>query len=64
MHRVGRDPAEVEGSVQIVVNRTATMAVDLGEQFIAAGADHIVFFLRPPLRVDLLHELAGELNRR
>jgi alkanesulfonate monooxygenase SsuD/methylene tetrahydromethanopterin reductase-like flavin-dependent oxidoreductase (luciferase family) len=58
----GRSPSEVEGSVQIVVNRTARMAVDLGNEFLAAGADHIVFFLRPPLRVDMLHELAAELG--
>ena len=59
---VGRAPAEVEGSVQIVVNRTAKMAVDLGHDFVAAGADHIVFFLRPPLRVALLQDLAAELG--
>lgn len=62
LEEVGRDPSEVEGSVQIVVNRTAKMAVDLGHDFLAVGADHIVFFLRPPLRVDLLHDLAEEID--
>ena len=60
----GREPAEVERSVQLVVNRTAENAVERGFEFVAAGADHIIFFLRPPLRPELLDELATELGKR
>lgn len=60
----GRQPGEVERSVQIVPNRTAEMAVDLGYDFIAAGADHIIYFLRPPLDPKMLESLAEELAKR
>lgn len=64
LDRIGRARSAVETSVQIIVNRTAEMAVDLGEEFIESGADHIIFFLRPPLSVALLTELAEELASR
>ncbi len=58
----GRESSDLERSVQIIVNRTAGMAVDLGQEFIAAGADHIIFFLRPPMDPGLVEELAAELD--
>lgn len=60
----GRQPADLERSVQIVVNRTAEMAAELGYEFIAAGADHIIYFLRPPLDPKMLESLAEELVKR
>ncbi len=59
----GRSPSDLERSVQIIVNRTPGMAVDLAGEFIDSGANHIIFFFRPPLQPKLLAELADELER-
>lgn len=59
---VGRDPAHIERSVQIPLVRGVDKAVDLGRGFSEAGADHIIYFLRPPLRPALLEELATALD--
>lgn len=59
----GRSASELERSVQIVVNRTAEMAVELGAEFIERGADHLVFFLRPPLEPAMIEQLAAAIDR-
>jgi len=59
--REGRDPTEIERSVQIPLVRGVGKAVELGRRFVDAGANHVIYFLRPPLRPDLLEELASAL---
>lgn len=57
----GRDPDDIERSVQIPLVRGVDKAVDLGRRFAEAGANHIIYFLRPPLQRALLEELAVAL---
>ncbi len=59
----GRSGDEIERSVQIIVNRTPEMAVDLAAEFIESGANHMIFFFRPPLAPKVLVALADELER-
>ncbi|NNC41956.1 MAG: LLM class flavin-dependent oxidoreductase [Acidimicrobiia bacterium] len=64
INEAGRSPDEIERSVQIIVNRTPEMAVDLAAEFIESGANHMIFFFRPPLEPKVLVALADELERK
>lgn len=56
---LGRDPAEIETSVQVRVF-DLPKAVDSAAKAQAAGADHVIFLLPPPSDIALLEPLAGE----
>lgn len=58
----GRDSSDIERSVQIPLVRGVDKAIDLGRRFTDAGADHVIYFLRPPLEPKLLEELATALE--
>jgi F420-dependent oxidoreductase-like protein len=62
---VGRDPAEIEPSVQIYVNYddldATTQAV---QQFVDAGATHIILNLRPPYPEAIVTRLAEQVVPR
>ncbi|MFA9432045.1 LLM class flavin-dependent oxidoreductase [Egicoccus sp. AB-alg2] len=59
---LGRDPAEVEVSAQVVVDAGIDAAVDKAQALRAAGAGHVVFVFDPPLRTVDLQALATRLD--
>lgn len=58
----GRDPAEVEVSVQVDVAGQPARATDRAREMVAAGAQHVVFVFDAPLDLDPLHGLVDELG--
>jgi F420-dependent oxidoreductase-like protein len=59
---VGRDPAEIALSVQVVVNYDDLPATAHSvQQFVDAGASHLVLNLRPPFPERICTRLADEL---
>lgn len=61
---VGRDPAEVEVSAQVVVDGEVGDAIETADALCAAGAEHVVFVFDPPLDTRLLESLATRLADR
>jgi F420-dependent oxidoreductase-like protein len=45
---VGRDPAEIERSVQFRADPSAAELIDVGRQYVAAGATHLVYTCPQP----------------
>jgi F420-dependent oxidoreductase-like protein len=59
---IGRDPAAIERSVQLWADPANLDGVrDTGRQYIALGATHLIFNLRPPYPPDILPRLAAEV---
>jgi F420-dependent oxidoreductase-like protein len=59
---VGRDPAEIEISVQVVVNYDDLPAtVQTVQGLVDAGATHLILNLRPPFPTGIVARLAGEV---
>jgi F420-dependent oxidoreductase-like protein len=61
---VGRDPASIERSVQIIVDPddlATSRAIFRG--LINAGATHLIFYLRPPFPDGIARRLADEIAR-
>jgi alkanesulfonate monooxygenase SsuD/methylene tetrahydromethanopterin reductase-like flavin-dependent oxidoreductase (luciferase family) len=62
---VGRDPAEIELSVQVPVNYDDDDAtVRAVQQFVDAGATHIILNLRPPYPEAIVTRLAENVVPR
>lgn len=61
---LGRDPAEVEVSAQVVVDGEVAAAVAAADALVAVGADHVVFVFDPPLDPRSLERLAERLADR
>jgi len=59
---IGRDPAEIETSLQIRVFDVPE-AVEKAAQGREAGADHVIFMLPPPSDIKLLEPIAEEATR-
>jgi hypothetical protein len=61
---VGRDPAEIERSVQLFADpETLSGTRAMLEAFVTAGVRHIVLILRPPYACDILSRLVDEIVR-
>src|SRR6266487_2995225 len=59
---IGRDPAEIARSVQLVVNPADLSAVRTTTQsYIEAGANHLILNLRYPYPEGIVHRLAEEV---
>ncbi len=59
---IGRDPASIERSIQVVINPDdlgATRAII--QSFIPLGATHLILNLRPPYPEGIVHRLAEEI---
>ena len=59
---IGRDPAEIEVSVQIRRPDTSDELADLAGAYLAAGADHILVTALPPVDADTVPEIAEALR--
>jgi F420-dependent oxidoreductase-like protein len=55
--RIGRDPSEIERSLQIVV-KSVPEAVETAAAATEAGAGHVIFYLPPPADISLVEPLA------
>jgi F420-dependent oxidoreductase-like protein len=59
---IGRDPASIERSVQVIINPNDLAAGrDAFRGFIQAGATHLVLYLRPPFASGIAQRLANEI---
>lgn len=59
---IGRDPAAIKRSIQIVINPTDLKATrEILQPYIAAGANHIVLNLRAPYPEGIAHRLVTEV---
>jgi F420-dependent oxidoreductase-like protein len=59
---LGRDPATIARSVQLAVNPSDMSATqNLAQQFITAGATHVILNLRAPYPEHIVHRLAEEV---
>jgi|SRR6185437_11501228 len=59
---IGRDPATIERSVQVIINPNDLAAGrDAFRGFIQAGATHLVLYLRPPFAPAIAQRLANEI---
>jgi F420-dependent oxidoreductase-like protein len=59
---IGRDPAAIERSVQVFVDPNDLSAVrDTVQDYITAGATHLILNLRAPYPQGIVHRLAGEV---
>jgi F420-dependent oxidoreductase-like protein len=59
---IGRDPATIARSVQLIVNPNDMSATrNLVQQFITAGANHLILNLRAPYPEHIVHRLAEEV---
>jgi hypothetical protein len=59
---VGRDPATIERSVQLIADPADLGAArDTLRGFIAAGATHLILNLRAPYPEGIVHRLADEV---
>lgn len=62
---VGRDPAAIESSVQVAVNYgNLDETVQATQQFVDAGATHLILNLRPPYPAGIVARLAEEVVPR
>lgn len=62
---VGRDPAAIESSVQVAVNYgNLDETVQATQQFVDAGATHLILNLRPPYPAGIVARLAEEVIPR
>lgn len=59
---IGRDPADIETSLQIRVSDVGE-AVEKAAKGVEAGADHVIFMLPPPSDIKLLEPIAVEAQR-
>ncbi|HSF87034.1 MAG TPA: TIGR03560 family F420-dependent LLM class oxidoreductase [Acidimicrobiia bacterium] len=59
---IGRDPAEIEVSVQIRRPESAEELTDLAGRYLAAGADHILVTSFPPVDADTVPGIAEALR--
>ena len=55
--RIGRNPAEIETSLQVRVSDIGTAVGEASAAF-EAGADHVIFMLPPPRTPALVEDLA------
>ncbi len=59
---IGRDPSTIARSVQLIVNPNDMSATrNLVQQFITAGATHVILNLRAPYPEHIVHRLAEEV---
>ncbi len=59
---IGRDPASIERSVQIIVNPTDLAASrEIFRGLVKVGATHLIFYLRPPFPEGIARRLADEI---
>jgi hypothetical protein len=59
---IGRDPATIERSVQLFVTPDALAETrSVTQQYIAAGANHLILNLRAPYPEDIIQRLAEEV---
>jgi F420-dependent oxidoreductase-like protein len=59
---IGRDPSTIARSIQLMVNPNELSATrNMAQDFIAAGASHIILGLRPPYPERIVHRLAEEV---
>jgi F420-dependent oxidoreductase-like protein len=62
---VGRDPAEIQLSLQLAVDYANLAAtVETLQRFVDAGATHLILNLRPPYPLDIVARLADEVVPR
>ena len=60
--KIGRDPATIERSIQVMVNPTDKQStITAVQSFIDIGVTHIVLNLRPPYPEQIAHRLAQEV---
>jgi hypothetical protein len=61
---IGRDPAEIERSIQLFADpETLGGTRAMVEAFMTAGVSRIVLILRPPYAPDILSHLVQEIVR-
>lgn len=59
---IGRDPSEIDRSVQLVINPNDLAASrELVQSYITAGANHLILNLRPPFPDKIVQRLAVEI---
>ena len=59
---IGRDPAEIERSVQLLINpNDLAVGRETLRPFIDAGATHIILYLRAPFAPGIVQRLADEI---
>ena len=59
---IGRDPAEIERSVQLLINPTdLAVGRETLRPFIDAGATHIILYLRAPFAPGIVQRMADEI---
>ncbi len=58
---IGRDPEEIEVSVQLRYLGDPQLAADTAARFIDAGADHIVVTSFPPISPDVVPAIGAAL---